>query len=181
MAAVEDSGSEASTTVQGTLEEDELDEVRWGRGAASGDAELVHAMTPSNPSINLSQDAWYDAVDDHSAEENADTDAAEDPDSGSDDATDPNWLRVQETPCGGDGTILVTVSLLLAPVGLPGGKRRRASYLFQKQLETILYGGSTSSGAVHRAIQVRSSQRTRKGVRICMRRSPPPPYTPTRS
>ena len=104
-------------------------------------AGVVHSIAYANPKTSLGEEFHTDAV--------------EDPDSGSDDATDPSWLRVQETPCGGDGTILVTVTLLLAPVGLPGGKRRRASYLFQKQLKTILYGGSTSSGAVHRAIQVR--------------------------
>lgn len=103
------------------------------------------------------KDDWAGAGGGGSAAEEADADAASDAGSeGSEGATDPDWLRVKEAACGDDGTILVTVSLPLPPVGLPGGKKRRASYLFQKQLEQILYGSSTSSGAVHRAIEVRT-------------------------
>ena len=74
------------------------------------------------------------------------------------DVQDVDFLRVRETDVG-DGVLLTIVSLPLPPAGVPGGRLRRQTFVFQRQLEELLYGATsgTYTGAIHRAIEVRAT------------------------
>jgi len=123
-----------------------------------------HANPTTPPQSEWPVDEAVHAEEDEGGEDGGDEGGGEATESGAaaessdEDEEDADFLRVRENDMG-DGVLLTIVSLPLPPAGVPGGRLRRQTFVFQRQLEEVLYGATsgTYTGAIHRAIEVRAT------------------------
>ena len=137
-------------------------------GSAETDATMDERDLPRSDETEQAEET--EAVEDNTQSEwpedaeNGPADGGEDAPAAAESAEEDqeDFLRVSEGDVGG-GVTLTKVSLPLPPVGVPGGRLRRQRFVFQRQLEEVLYGADgTYTGAIHRAVEV------------CVQQFPPP-------